>query len=188
MYLSFLFLSGRSLILWWKEKRPREGLPKATQSPEYNTTPNQRGPAGPGPGISQSECSLITCHLIGGRQAHLARQLISPWKEEPLGVCWLTGKVLTRGGRRGKPEPALAENLRTSSLGVSEPHSSQGRGEGVQGYLQPVSLVEACSYLQGCSGLILQSGAPPTPHPPPLPRSGSLCSAKGGESWGSFAH
>lgn len=139
MYLSFLFPSGRSLILWLKQRRPREGLPKATQSGEYNTTPNWQEPAGPGPGIAQSECSLIICQLIGGCQAHLARQLISPWKEEPLGGCWLTGKVLTLGGRRGKPEPALAENLQTSSPGVSEPNPILRRGE-VRGFKDTCNL------------------------------------------------
>lgn len=44
--------------------------------------------------------------------------------------------------------------------------------------MQPVPLVAACSCLQGCSGLILRSGAPPTPTPASL-RLPLLCKGRG---------
>lgn len=61
--------------------------------------------------------------MIGGCQAHLASQFPSLWKEEPLGVCWLTGKVLTLGGRRCKPEQAVPGNLQAPSLRFGTPFS-----------------------------------------------------------------
>lgn len=117
------------------------------------------------PSVPQSKCSRIICQLIGGCQAHLARQLISPWKEEPLGVCWLTGKVLTLGTRQGKPEQALARNPHTVSLVFLNPIL---RREEVRGFKDTWNLSLWQIHVAtsgGCSGLVLGVGCPPTPAP-----------------------
>lgn len=87
----------------------------------------------PGRFFSELGVSLIMCQLIGGCQAHLASQLPSVWKEVPLGVCWLTGKVLTLGGRRGKPEQAVPGNPQTPSLLFRTPFSFRETGRGSKG-------------------------------------------------------
>lgn len=112
------------------------------------------------------------CQLIGRCQAHLASLLPSLWKEEPLGVCWLTGKVLTLGGRRGKPEQAVPGNLQAPSLRFGTPFSSGETGGGSKGlgYSPFAETVETRS----CSGADpAERGAPPRPHSPGF-HSGSL--------------
>lgn len=98
-------------------RRLRKGLPKGTQSREYNTALRRESQMiRTSSHVAQSECSLIICQLIGGCQAHLARQLISPWKEEPLGVCWLTGKCLLREeGRASRKELSLGTRILSRS-------------------------------------------------------------------------
>lgn len=135
------------------------------------------------PGPAQSECPLIICQLIGGCKAHLARQLLSPWKEEPLGVCRLTGKVLTPGGRRGKPEQALAGNPHTRTLPhpvFLNPFLRRREVTGFKDTWNP-SLWRRQVAASDCrSRLILRSGAPPpTPHPRVTLRPPPLCYGRG---------
>lgn len=80
--------------------------------------------------------------MIGGCEAHLARQLLSPWKEEYLGICGLTEKSLLWG------EGGASRNRQISHPGFLKPILRGGRRDGVQGYLEPVPLAETRSLLQ----------------------------------------
>lgn len=97
------------------------------------------------------------------------------------GVCWLTGKVLTLGGRR-QSWKKLSLGACILSHGCFWTPFFARRSVGVQGFLEPAPLAETCSHLQPLLGLILRSGAPPQPplacHPASL-RHPLLCKGSG---------
>lgn len=113
--------------------------------------------------------------LIGGCQAHLTSQFPSLWKEEPLGVCWLTGKVLTLGGRRGKPEQAVPGNLQAPSLCFRTPFS-WGRQGRIPGELDTVPSAETVATRSLGDDPACGAGRP---SPPPFPWVSLRLFAKG---------
>lgn len=101
--------------------RPRRAWLKGLQSPEdTRMTLNHRDMWVP-PGV-RSELGLSNYVPVDWRvSGPSCKPTPSVWKEGPLGVCWLTGKVLTLGGRRGKPEQAVPGNPQTPSLFFRNP-------------------------------------------------------------------